>query len=147
MSSDEQIWHPGQVRDEDLTPLGRKIEARKDERGLSQRDIAKHATTYRKLVTGGDLERWVIRRAFVTLGWDPDSVPDALAGGEPRPLNRPSADTESDIFYAFEDPLGVFEGFAGITDEERQTVLEILNRGRSRLRARLAKDNGGANSR
>lgn len=142
MSADEQIWHPVLVvRDEDLTPLGRKIEVRKDEMGLTQRDIARHASTYQKLVSGpaGAVERRTWRRAFLALGWDPASVPAALAGGEPRPLG---ADAERDPIYASENPLGVFEGIAGATEEERRIVLEILERGRQRLRERATRDNG-----
>lgn len=125
-----------------MTPLGRRIDARKDELGLSIHAVARHWSTYRKMITGGGgVERWVWRRAFAALGWDPDSVSDALAGGEPRPL-RPPADAERDLVGAFEDAGAIFDGFAGTTDEERRIVLEILERGRRRRRAQAGGDNG-----
>lgn len=136
------------MRDEDLTPLGRKIEARKDELDLTQRDIARHASTYAKLVTGdgGNVERRIWRRAFLALRWDPDSVPTALAGGEPRPLKlQARTDAERDPIYAVEDAGAVFEGIAGATADERRIVLEILERGRRRLHERADRDNDRAN--
>lgn len=131
-----------------MTPLGIKIEARKDARGLSKVEIAGHWETYEKIVTGRSVDRRTLRRAFTRLGWDPDSLEDALAGEDPRPLAEqgvapPVPDSDTDGLVVVVERFGEFvDGFVGLTPDERRIVLDYLERGRKRRRARALPDNG-----
>ena len=119
--------------------MGRLIDDRRKALDLTQREVARHSVTYGNLIAGRSVKRETVERAFRRLGWDPDSINDVLAGGNPRPLANSSTDSEP--IYAFEDGASLLEGIAGNTPEERRTVLMILERGRRRLRGDPQVDN------
>lgn len=119
---------------DEMTPLGRRIHARKDERGLSIVQIAKHHVTYRQMVMQNKGEPRTWRRAFSALGWDPDSVPAALGGGEPRELvDRPAEappqppTPEGDPATAFEVGGAVAAGWPEMTDNERRAINDVVD--------------------
>lgn len=145
VSSDEHICHSVEVaKPEELTPLGRRIETERIKLDLSKPDVGGHWETYEKIVTGRNVERRTIRRAFTRLGWDPDSLDDVIAGGDPRPLqatSKPLAAPESDIVVVIERMGEYVEGVAGLTDEEWQVVRMYVDRGKRRLRERASGDN------